>query len=183
MNATIRKHFENLRSPSSEARYEAFMHLLKATEKPVGWGYKVWDELVEGLTDKDTHVRAIAAQLLCNLAQSDPGGRMLQDFNALLGVTRDDRFVTARHSLQAIWKVGVAGKKQRKMLLEGLALLFRECAAEKNCTLIRYDIAKGLRDLYDQVKDEKVREQAMMLIQSEKDTKYRKKYEGVWRGV
>lgn len=183
MNATIRKRFENLRSPSSEARYEAFVHLLKATEKPVDWAYEVWDDLVDGLTDKDNHVRAIAAQLLCNLAQSDPGGRVLKDLDALLAVTRDDRFVTARHSLQAIWKVGVAGKQQRKMLLEGLGLRFRECATEKNCTLIRYDIAKGLRDLYDQVKDEKVRELAQGLIQSEKDTKYRKKYEGVWRGI
>jgi len=71
----------------------------------VDWAYEVWDDLIEMLSDKDNHVRAIGAQVLCNLARSDPKGRMLKDFEKLLVVTRDERFVTARHTFQAIWKV------------------------------------------------------------------------------
>ena len=66
-------------------------------------------------------MRAIAAQVLCNLAKSDPEQRMLRDFPALLAVTKDKRFVTARHTLQALWKVGLAGQVQRQMLVDGLA--------------------------------------------------------------
>ena len=70
---------------------------------------------------------------------------MLKDFDALLEVTNDERFVTARHCMQSLWKVGVAGKDQQKKLVEGLTRRFKECTTEKNCTLIRYDIIEDLR--------------------------------------
>jgi len=137
--------------------------------------------MVANLRHKDNHVRAIAAQILCNLAMSDPENRMLKDFDSLLAVTRDERFVTARHSMQSLWKVGVAGKRQREKLVDGLERRFRECITEKNCTLIRYDIIQDLRKLYDQVKDENVRGKALELIETEGDPKYRKKYAGLWK--
>jgi hypothetical protein len=161
---------------------KAYSYLLETTEKPVDWAYEAWDELVRGLSDKDNHVRAIASQILANLAKSDPEKRILRDFDALLAVTRDDRFVTARHCMQSIWKVGTAGKEQQKRLVNGLERRFEECITEKNCTLIRYDITQGLRNLYDEVKDEGVKEKALELIETEQDPKYRKKYASLWRG-
>jgi hypothetical protein len=79
--------------------------------------------MVETLRHKDNRRRAIAAQILCNLAKSDPKQRMLKDFDALLTVTKDERFVTARHCMQSLWKVGVAGKDQQQKLVDGLAVL------------------------------------------------------------
>ena len=66
-------------------------------------------------------------------------------------------------------------------MLDGLELRFRECSAEKNSTLIRYDIAQSLRNLYDAVGGEKVRAKALELIETEEDLKYRKKYASLWR--
>jgi hypothetical protein len=172
---------EYLRSEDRELQNKAFFYILDATCKPVDWAYEVWDKMVEGLRHKDNHVRAIAAQVLCNLAKSDPENRMLKDFDAILAVTKDERFVTARHCLQAMWKVGAAGEQQKKKLVEGLEGRFRECLPEKNCTLIRYDIIRGLRNLYDEVKDETIRQKALELIETEEDLKYRKKYASVWR--
>jgi hypothetical protein len=137
--------------------------------------------LLKDLTHKDNHLRSIAAQLLCNLAGSDPEERMLKDFDVLLAVTRDERFVTARHCLLSLWKVGAAGKKQQKAVVDGLARRFEDCRAEKNGTLIRFDIIQGLRKLYDAVKDESIRTSALGLIETEVDLKYRKKYAGVWK--
>jgi hypothetical protein len=147
----------------------------------VDWAYEAWDELVEGLTHKDNHVRAITSQLLSNLAKSDPKDRMLKDFDKLLAVTKDERFVTARHCLQSLWKIGTVGKKQQKMLLDGLSIRYDECITEKNCTLIRYDIIQDFRNLYDAVKGEAIKEKALALIETEEDLKYRKKYAGVWK--
>jgi len=96
-------------------------------------------------------------------------------------VTKDERFVTARHCMQALWKVGAVGKKQQKKLIAGLTGRFAECATEKNCTLIRYDISQSLRNLYDAVKDEAVRKKALDLIETEPDLKYRKKYASLWK--
>ena len=181
MEQKIRMDIENIRSTDRAVQNKAFQDLMAVTEKPVEWGYDVWDELLAYLRDKDNHVRAIAAQVLCNLAKSDPKGRMLKDFDALLAVTKDERFVTARHCMQSLWKVGVAGTKQQKKYMDGLSRRFAECSAEKNCTLIRYDILQSLRNVYDVVKDEHIRTRAETLIASEDDAKYQKKYRTLWR--
>jgi hypothetical protein len=181
MNKTTRTNLDYLWSNDRGLQNQAFIAILKATDKPVDWAYAAWDEVVANLSHKDNHNRAIAAQVLCNLAKSDPKGRILKDFDALLAVTKDERFVTARHCLQALWKVGAAGKKQQKKLVNGLSGRFAECVTEKNCTLIRYDISQSLRNLYDAVKDEMVREKALALIETEPDLKYRKKYAGPWK--
>lgn len=178
---SLRFNLQNLRSDDRMLQNQAFESILAATEKPVDWAYEAWDGLVADLRHSDNHVRAIAAQVLCNLAKSDPERRMLKDFDALLLVTKDERFVTARHCLQALWKIGIVGKEQRDRLVEGLAFRFRECIAEKNCTLIRYDIIQDFRNLYDVVKDETIRTRALQLIESEEDLKYRKKYASVWK--
>jgi hypothetical protein len=75
----------------------------------------------------------------------------------------------------------VEGKDQQDILLNGLELRFNECSTEKNCTLIRFDILQSLRNVYDMVHDETIREKAVVLIEAEPDGKYRKKYTDLWR--
>lgn len=181
MHDGVRSHFSQISSPDAQVRYQAFMALLDATDRPVDWAYEIWDELVQNLQHKDNHVRSIAAQLLANLAKSDPENRMVRDFDALLAVTRDERFVTALHALQAIWKVGSAGRPQQALVVGALSQRFRNCAAEKNCTLVRYDIIVGLKKLYDALHDQPIRELAFQLIEMEQDPKYRTKYSRAWR--
>ncbi|MGD8404667.1 MAG: hypothetical protein PVJ21_13470 [Anaerolineales bacterium] len=181
LDETVRTHLDNIRSQDGNLQNEAFHFLMKATEKPVDWAYEAWDELVEGLTHKDNHVRAISSQVLANLAKSDSKGRMFKNFEALLAVTKDERFVTARHCLQSIWKVGLAGKKAQQLVVNGLEQRYHECVDEKNCTLIRFDIIQGLRELYDATTSSEIKEKAMELIELEGDEKYRKKYAKVWK--
>jgi hypothetical protein len=181
MDDTTRTILENLRSTDRELQNQAFQTMLALTEEPVNWSYEAWDALVHDLKHPDNHVRAIAAQVLCNLAKSDPDKRMLVDFDALLAVTKDERFVTARHCLQALWKVAIAGQSQQDLYLEGLEQRFDECIIEKNCTLIRYDILQSLKNVFDVMKDAGIKEKALMLIETEKDVKYRKKYVSLWR--
>jgi microcompartment protein CcmK/EutM len=181
MDETTRTNLNNLWSTDRQLQNEAFFYILRLTDSPVDWAYEVWDEIVENLNHKDNHNRAIAAQVLCSLAKSDPKGRLLKDFKFLLAVTKDERFVTARHCMQALWKVGVAGNKQQQILVDGLSARFKECISEKNCTLIRYDIIQSLRNVYEIQKDGKVREKALELIETEDDLKYRRKYASLWK--
>lgn len=174
---------DDLRSTDRDRQNAAYYAAMDETAKPVEWAYEIWDDLLAMLRDNDNHTRAIAAQLLCNLAKSDPEKRMLNDFDAVVAVTKDDRFVTARHALQALWIVGAAGKPQRQMYLDRMEKRFAECIHEKNWTLIRFDILEGMRNLYDEVRDPAIRAKALELIATEKDDKYRKKYAGVWRGA
>ena len=181
IDANTRTTLDNLLSPDGPTRYEALLAIVKATDQPVDWAYDVWDDFLADLKHADPHRRARAAQILCGLAKSDPKQRMLKDFDAILAVTHDEKFVTARHTLQSLWKVGLAGKKQQALVLDRLAARFSGCAAEKNCTLIRYDIIEDLRKLYDAAPDEAIQARALALIETETDDKYRKKYAAVWR--
>jgi len=102
MNKITESNLQNLWSEDRELQNKAYTTLLNATEKPVDWAYEAWDELIEGLSHKDNHVRAISSQMLANLAKSDPKGRTFKDFDKLLEVTKDEKFVAARHCLQSI---------------------------------------------------------------------------------
>ena len=97
MDTTTRTQYDNLYVQDGDVRYAALNTILNATEQPVDWAYEVWDDLVVHLRDKNNHVRAIAAQMLCNLAKSDPELKMQTAFAALLATTKDEKFVTARH--------------------------------------------------------------------------------------
>ncbi|HRQ40504.1 MAG TPA: hypothetical protein PLD25_21530 [Chloroflexota bacterium] len=181
MDQTTQTHLAYIQTKDKALQNAAYYYLMEATAVPVDWAYYAWDELVAGLTHKDNHVRAINSQLLCQLAKSDPEKRILADFDKLLAVTKDERFVTARHCLQSLWKVGVVGVEQQQMVVDGLDGRYRECITEKNGTLIRSDIITGLANLYDAVKDETIKERAWALIETETDPKYRKKYATAWK--
>ncbi|HRQ23596.1 MAG TPA: hypothetical protein PLF42_09255 [Anaerolineales bacterium] len=181
MDKNIRTHLDNIRSTDGQLQNDAYYFLMELTEKPVNWAYEAWDALVEGLTHKDNHVRAISSQLLANLGKSDPKGRMSRDFDKLLNVTKDEKFVTARHCIQNIWKVGLGGRKTEQLVVNGLEKRYRECVSEKNGSLIRYDILVSMRNLYNATASSEIKDKALELIELEEDSKYKKKYTGVWK--
>jgi len=183
MNPSIAAWIDDLQSTDRSVTTEAFLQLQRETGEPVDWAYEVWDALRNDIGHEDNHRRAIAAQLLCNLAKSDPEKRILDVLPELLELTKDKKFVTARHCLLALWRIGLAGPEQKGALLAGLANRYRGCMDEKNGTLIRFDIVESLRKLYDAEPDAGVRQLALDLIDREDIPKYRKKYASAWKGV
>lgn len=181
MDHAMQTNFNNLESEDKNLQYEAFMNIIEATKEEVDWAYDVWDELLARLTSPDNHKRSRSAQFLSNLAISDPEKRMLTDFPAVWEVTMDKRTVTARHSLQAIWRVALAGEEQKEMVVNQLLERFETCVDEKSYTLVRFDIIQDLRNLYDEIKEEGIKEIALSLIEKEADPKYQKKYRKVWK--
>ncbi|MDS9471490.1 hypothetical protein [Sporosarcina pasteurii] len=181
MDNQIKLAFEKSKSGDKDERYEAYQSILNATDKQVDWAYEVWNQLIEDLTHKDNHQRSRAAQYLANLAKSDPEMRMMKDFPKLWEVTKDEKFVTARHSLQSIWKVGIAGTAQQEMVMKALVERFKKCVDEKNFTLIRNDIIQNMKNLYDSFNDEYIKQTALDLIETVDDKKYKKKYMDIWK--
>lgn len=183
MDKTIRSKMDDIFTGDGQTQFKAYDYLMKESEKPVSWAYDVWEEVVAGLTHKDNHIRAICGQLLGNLGKSDPKGRMFKDFDTLLNVTKDERFVTARHTMQNIWKVGLGGKNAQILVVKGLEERFKECVTEKNGKLIRYDILVSMRNLYAATTSSEIKEKALELIELEEDVKHKKKYATVWKKV
>lgn len=172
-----------LHSNDADSRYASFQYIINLTMQPVDWAYEAWDDLLNLLRTGDNHQRTIAVQVLSNLAKSDPEKRMLKDFDQLMIVTKDEKFVTARHSLQSLWKVAVVNEALKKKVEDNLSKRFDECSTEKNCTLVRYDILEVFRKIYDQVNDDRLKDRALTLIGKEDDVKYRKKYTGLWKDL
>ncbi len=174
---------EDLRSGKKDLQQEAFLRLQEMAKQKVEWAYDIWDLLLSFLTDRDNHLRAIGGQLLAQLAKSDEEGRMIGDLSAIYSVTHDDRFVTARHVLQSLWKIAVVGDEMEHRVLGLLAERYHSCLGEKNGRLIRYDIIVLLRKIFDHGSKEGVRELAETLIQLEEEERYRRKYAAEWRGL
>lgn len=173
--------FDDLWSKDRAAQNAAYAAILPMAETPVDWAYEVWDEVVARLASADNHDRAIAGQLLPRLALSDPEGRIIGDLPRLMRVTDDEKFVTARHTIQSLWRIGLAGSPARTALLAAVERRFDDCARHKNATLIRFDLLQGLRRLADATSDDDIRPLAERLVASEPDEKYRKKYSTLWR--
>lgn len=168
-------------STDRDVAYQALVGLWEMTEKPVTWAYDVWDQLLSDLTHRDAHKRAFAAQLLTRLAISDPDGRMLNDFPKVAAVMKDEKTVTARHTLQSLWRVGLAGPKQKTMLLEALEKRFLECPQEKAGRLVRTDVVTALARLFKATGDETIEARGSALVDAETDEKSRKKQRAAWR--
>jgi hypothetical protein len=181
MNARIRALLQARESSDRDASYRALVELFAAADEPVDWAYEVWDRMVVDLSHADGHRRAFAAQMLARLARSDPKKRMLEDFPALAAVLRDDKTVTARHTLQSIWRVGRAGSEQKELVLDELARRFAECAGEKNGRLVRTDAITSLGRLFRETGDAAVAARAEALMASEADVKAQKKQRACWK--
>lgn len=183
MNARVRALFAARESSDRDAAYQAFVELMALAEKPVAWSYDVWDQMVDDLAHTDGPRRAFAAQMLAHLALSDPDDRMRSDFAALAAVLRDEKTVTARHALQSLWRVGLAGEDRRALVLDALETRFRECPSEKNGALVRTDVITSLGRLFQAVEDPAVAARAERLMAREKDEKARKKQQAAWRAA
>jgi hypothetical protein len=183
MDLVTREHFNNLHSKDASFRYLSFQYIMQVASEPVNWAYEVWDELLALIRNGDNHQRTIAVQVLSTLAASDPDQRMSRDLDQVLAVIKDKQFVTARHSLQSLWKVGIVNEGLKNTIIEKLSRRFLQCGTEKNGTLVRYDIMQVFRKIYAQLPDEEMPGKISALVAREEDVKYRKKYAGLWKGL
>lgn len=92
--------------------------------------------------------------------------------------TKDEKFITSRQTLQAIWKTATT-KPNRDKVIKHLEKRFTECEKEKHFNLLRQDVIRSFMSLYQETKDETLLSKVQALIAKEKDAKYRKQYEGL----
>ena len=181
MDELTRKHIQNLHiTNDADTRYQSYKYMLAVTQEPVQWSYEIWNEMLTMLKDGDNHQRSIAAQVLSGLAKSDPEKRMVKDVEQIFTVTHDEKFVTARHALQSLWKIAIVSPELLKIVTDRLAERYNNAMSEKNGTLVRSDIIELFKKIYDKTQDEKVKHRALSLIEKEEDPNYRKKYLGSW---
>jgi hypothetical protein len=89
---------------------------------------------------------------------------MLRDFPAVAAAMRDEKFVTARHTLESLWRVGLAGPDRAALVVAALEARYQECSAEKNASLVRTDVMTCLARLANAVGDESLEDRADALM-------------------
>ena len=137
---TIKQLIAQLYSKDKNIQGASYQTLMGLTEQVIEIDDEIWNSLLDILKNGNNTGRSIAAQVLCNLAKSDTKNRISKDLPKLFEAAKDEKFVTARHSLLALSKVGIVNDNLQKKVLDGLSKRFEESVEEKNCTIIRYDI-------------------------------------------
>ncbi len=181
MDQHVKEIYDNLASTDDAVRMSALQAILERTEDRVDWVYEVWDDLFERLNHPNSYQRTIAILVLCNLAKSDAQHRLDSSLDLLLAHTKDDKFITSRQCLQNIWKIAAASPQNRDKVLDHLTKRFRECASETHFNLLRQDILRSFRFLYDREKDATLLIKVTDLIEAERESKYRKQYEAIFK--
>jgi hypothetical protein len=181
MTSKVRALLKARQSGDAKVSYDALQQLFAMSEQPVRWAYEVWDDLVNQLKNGDNHERAFAAQMLSRLAISDPETRIFKVMPALEDVMRDERFVTARHTIQSLWRAGIPTSKHTAAVVRALTRLYGDCPAHKNAALIRCDLVETLAKLGDAVGRERIEKSVDQLLSSETDAKACKKQLAIWR--
>jgi|1186.fasta_scaffold346213_2 hypothetical protein len=183
MDKRVHALFADRESSDRSAAYQAVGGLFEMTNRPVAWAYDVWDQLVADLKHSEGHTRAFAAQMLVRLAISDSEGRILRDFKKVAAVMKDGKPVTARHTLQSLWRVGLAGPKHAALVLRALEARFTECEKERGGRIARTDVITSIGTLAKATGDTAIEARANALIESETDENSRKKQRSAWRNA
>ena len=177
MNNIVQKTVNDLELIDDLTRMNAVKKIISITDHKVDWIYEEWDNLVKKLESDNSYQRSIAIMVICNLAKSDGEQRMGKILGKLLSHTKDEKFITSRQCILNIWKVAVDNSLLQEKVVKHLETRFIECEKEKHYNLIRQDIILSINNIYKARKDQKLRKIIMRLISTEKDNKYRKKYE------
>lgn len=168
MEQNVLQYFAVFRNGNQQEQQKAFEHIMAELHEPVDWTYAVWEKLVSNLTSNDAYKRSYSARLLCALAaKSDPEERVFEDFASIWKVTFIEPYALARKSLQAIWKIGTAGKVQRELVIAQLVNRYINCLDEQYCQEIRLDIIESLHKLFKATGDKRIEEIAKSLIEQQ----------------
>lgn len=172
--------FINLNSKDNKVRLKALEELMKITSEKVDWIYDKWNILVDKLDSENSYQRSIGMFLLSNLTKSDIENKFFSIMERYLGLMEDDKFITARQSIQNSWKVAIVSNKHGKLIIDHLEKMFvSNKHLAKHSNLIRQDIMSSLVKSYDNSKNEETLNLINMLIQLENDKKVKKSLEKI----
>jgi hypothetical protein len=179
MNEQLKIIFADLASSDDGTRMSALKTVLALTEQPVEWVYEVWDDLLQRLQHENSYQRTIAVKVLCRLAKSDHENRLAASLDHLLAHTRDEKFITSRQCIQALWEVAVANLSLRERVVAHLEQRFADTAGDAHPNLIRQDVVQSLKRIHDESKDEQILHRARALLDLDKEAKNRKGYQRI----
>jgi hypothetical protein len=137
---------ETLSEKDDKIRYNAFL-LLQAYSKASNGVYRHWNKLQEKLDSDNSYQRSLGIMLLAENVRWDTEGKFAGVIGKYFACCNDEKFITARQTIQALMEVSRATDKYNKAITDGLAGLDFSKYKENQQSLLKRDVAAAQKQL------------------------------------
>jgi hypothetical protein len=131
---------ENLSEKDDKLRYNAFL-LLQAHSALAPSVYAYWDVLAKKLDNDNSYQRSLGVMLMAENIHWDTEGKFAASISKYLGCCSDEKFITARQTIQALTKVVGITKAYNKTIANNLSTLDISKYKDNQQSLLKKDIA------------------------------------------
>lgn len=131
---------ETLSEKDDKIRYNAFL-LLQAYSPLASAVYAHWDVLAQKLDSDNSYQRSLGVMLIAENVRWDSEGKFGQVLDKFLACCTDEKFITARQTLQALGKVADATKTYNKIIANYVSGLDISKYKDNQQSLLKKDIA------------------------------------------
>lgn len=133
MDTQIQRYLIDLHTKNNTLRKQAFDALMKLTEIKVDWAGEAFDVLALKLDSSNSFQRSIGMMLLSNLTKSGIESKLAKIIERYLSRLDDEKFITARQSIQACYKAAVYCDSISKQVVDRFQFVFRQQASYYPC--------------------------------------------------
>lgn len=137
---------DELSEKDDKLRYNAFL-LLQAHSMLADSVYAYWDVLAQKLDSDNSYQRSLGVMLLAENIRWDNAGKFGQVINKYLICCTDEKFITARQTIQALTKVVGTTKVYNKKIAGHMSSLDLSKYKENQQSLLKKDIAALQKNL------------------------------------
>jgi hypothetical protein len=133
-----------LSEKDDKLRYNAFL-LLQSISRESPFVYEYWDELEKKLESDNSYQRSLGIMLIAENVRWDKNGRFSKTINAYLGCCNDEKFITARQTIQGLGSILQATKKYDSQIKQRLTGLSFAQYKENQKKLLAKDVSNTLK--------------------------------------
>jgi len=137
---------KTLSENDDKLRYNAFL-LLQSNSQQFPFVYEYWDELEKKLESENSYQRNIGIKLIAENVRWDKGGKFRETINKYLACCTDEKFITARQTIQGLASILKATKKHDEKIRQKLTNLSLEQYKKSQQKLLTKDISTILKIL------------------------------------
>ncbi|MCL4429979.1 MAG: hypothetical protein M1167_04420 [Chloroflexi bacterium] len=142
--ADIRFLVETLNEKDDKLRYNAFL-LLQSNSRMFPSVYEYWGELEKKLDSDNSYQRSLGIMLIAENVRWDKEGRFGKTISKYLGCCSDEKFITARQTIQGLEIILKATDKFNDEIKQVLANLQLSQYKENQKKLLNKDISNVLK--------------------------------------
>jgi hypothetical protein len=131
---------DELSEKDDKLRYNAFL-LLQAYSAFASLVYGYWDVLAQKLNSDNSYQRSLGVMLMAENIRWDSEGKFAASLSKYLACCSDEKFITARQTMQALTKIAGITKAYNKTIAQHISLLDFSKYKVNQQSLLKKDLA------------------------------------------